>query len=156
MLRKKYLVKRYGSNRILNVGCGEYRVGVNLDSNEDVKPDVLGDAMQLPFKSGSFDVVFAFDLIEHLINPVQMIRECERVGKNAVITCLDFSKCPENWKNDSTHVYYFDWRIFQRFFSNYNCFKLRNMMVAVKESKPFNKRLFIFYKAIKKLRMVVK
>jgi ubiquinone/menaquinone biosynthesis C-methylase UbiE len=42
---------------------------------------VLGNALQLPFKDGSFDVVMSFGLLEHFEAPEQPIREMVRVLK---------------------------------------------------------------------------
>lgn len=42
---------------------------------------VHGDATKLPFEDGSFDVVIASDIIEHLFDPplLRMFQECQRV-----------------------------------------------------------------------------
>lgn len=37
------------------------------------------DAESIPFESGSFDAVVFFDLLEHVPNPAQLLRECWRV-----------------------------------------------------------------------------
>ena len=39
----------------------------------------LANCYELPFHDASFDCVFCFDVIEHLINPVQMLSEVRRV-----------------------------------------------------------------------------
>jgi uncharacterized protein YbaR (Trm112 family)/predicted SAM-dependent methyltransferase len=43
--------------------------------------DVVGDAHQLPFRDGSFDRVFAFNLFEHLREPARAAAEVARVLK---------------------------------------------------------------------------
>jgi len=45
------------------------------------KPDIQCDAQKLPFRNSCFDVVLAFDIIEHVENPIQVLRESYRVTK---------------------------------------------------------------------------
>lgn len=56
----------------LNVGCGSVRFfnAVNLDKThveKEVEPDILADAIILPFKDDLFKNVLAAHIIEHLI-----------------------------------------------------------------------------------------
>ena len=51
----------------------------NLDQN--VKPDVIGDALSLPFKKSSFDQVLILETIEHVSDPERCLAECARVLK---------------------------------------------------------------------------
>jgi SAM-dependent methyltransferase len=54
---------------------------------------VLGDAQTLPFSSGSFDVVLATDVIEHLDDDLSALKEIDRVlapGGRALITVPAF------------------------------------------------------------------
>jgi len=153
MLRKIYLVKKYKGVKNLNIGCGNLKIldAINVDLNPKVKPDVVADGRMLPFKDKVFDVAFAFDVIEHLENPHELINELERVAENVIVECLDFDKCPKNWVEDPTHKYYFNERVFKNFFEKkgYKCFKLEgygrirlkdaNMLVAIKKPKRFNK-----------------
>lgn len=83
--------------RILDVGCG---TGANLEmlsgfgeaEGVDVSPDALafcrerglenvrqGAAEQLPYEDGSFDLVTALDVVEHLDDDVAGLREMHRV-----------------------------------------------------------------------------
>ncbi len=61
---------------------GEY---VGLDSNEELTRalglpnQVVGDLHRSPFPSGSFDVVYAGEVLEHTWTPSTMIRECWRI-----------------------------------------------------------------------------
>jgi len=92
--------------RILDLGCGDglhshflslqgHQV-VGVDNNPEglrwaVKktaecsyPNIppsfqLANCSELPFHDSSFDCVFCFDLIEHLINPISMLSEVRRV-----------------------------------------------------------------------------
>jgi len=54
------------------------------NNSEDVKGvnnSIAGDAIQLPFKKETFDVITSFDLIEHLINPDDFLAESSRILK---------------------------------------------------------------------------
>jgi SAM-dependent methyltransferase len=85
--------------RILDVGCG---TGANLEmlsgfgeaEGVDVSPDALafcrerglsnvrqGAAEQLPYEDGSFDLVTALDVVEHLDDDAAGLREMRRVLK---------------------------------------------------------------------------
>jgi len=169
MLRKLYLIWRYSNSgtRILNVGCGNLKIknAVNVDIDKNVKPNVLADGRRLSFKDKVFDVAFAFDVVEHVENPEDLISELERVAKNVVIEVLDFDKCPKNWIEDPTHKYYFNEKIFRRMLEKrgYKCFKLEgygrirlkeaNMLVAVKNPKRFDRMCWwIFFYLCKLLR----
>lgn len=70
----------------LNVGCGldpwgDIRVDRAFDFlNWHFRPTVLADAHYLPFKDGSFKVVKASHVLEHLRNPFEAIDEMLRVA----------------------------------------------------------------------------
>jgi len=69
---------------ILDVGCGVHPKGdVNCDARKlcGIKNYVRCDANYLPFKSQAFDVVCAFNLLEHVDEPSVVIAECCRVGR---------------------------------------------------------------------------
>ncbi len=52
----------------------------DLDARR-AKPDVCGDAHALPFGSGQYDCVVGCELLEHLEDPSQALREMHRVMK---------------------------------------------------------------------------
>lgn len=69
----------------LNMGCGELALGdcVNADKRRTGITDVLVDFEKppFPFRDGSFDTIFAIDVIEHLGDVYGVIDELHRVGK---------------------------------------------------------------------------
>lgn len=87
-------------NSILEIGVGD-KVFANyiknntdiaytsIDIAEDLKPDVVGDVEKMPFADNFFDVVCAFELLEHLpFNKLNSsLVEMKRVAiKNIVIS----------------------------------------------------------------------
>lgn len=76
--------------RVLDVGSfdghwlslqpGALRVGVDLDvSPRSGVNAIRADGLRLPFASGSFDSVFAFEVIEHVDHPAAFVKELARV-----------------------------------------------------------------------------
>jgi ubiquinone/menaquinone biosynthesis C-methylase UbiE len=101
-----------GVDRILDIGCGYGDLSLELANNGkevvllDIWPKVLlmakrrfsklglqgdlirGDASHLPFKSSSFDMSFSNQVVEHIADPVEFIREKLRVSKlKAIVMC---------------------------------------------------------------------
>ena len=75
---------------ILDIGCGkklyklfwrdsDYYIG--LDITSDSNADILGDCAYLPFKDSCFDFVVAYAVLEHVSDPILMLKECSRVLK---------------------------------------------------------------------------
>jgi SAM-dependent methyltransferase len=52
-----------------------------LDFAMQYGPSILGDAQQLPFKSGSVDAVICKAVLEHVPEPAQVVREMYRMLK---------------------------------------------------------------------------
>ncbi len=80
------------SGKLLDIGCGrrQYeplfagRVSCYIGMDWPViagraRPDVIGDALHIPFASESIDIVVATELMEHLPAPGQFLQEVARV-----------------------------------------------------------------------------
>ena len=94
------------AQRVLEVGCGEGRqltaigsryptadlVGLDLPDVELTEAwdgvesaMVQASALTLPFADNSFDLVMAIEVLEHLPDPEQAMREIARVGSGSVV-----------------------------------------------------------------------
>ncbi len=75
---------------VIDIGCGEkpysdffdgaWYVGLNYDTVA-ASPDIVGDAQQLPLKTGCADIVFSTQVIEHVPHPDKLVREAFRILK---------------------------------------------------------------------------
>jgi ubiquinone/menaquinone biosynthesis C-methylase UbiE len=99
---------------ILDIGCGHDPKGdINLDlypnatkhrsldqrreddyplNTKAIKNFIVADACYLPFNKNSFDTAYSKDTIEHLKNPMLMIKEMKRISKDQIIVI-----CPTRW-----------------------------------------------------------
>jgi SAM-dependent methyltransferase len=67
----------------LNIGAGEMTYGdIRLDIYRSGTINMLADAEFLPLKSDLFDIVYSRNVLEHLPNPLNALREMKRVCKN--------------------------------------------------------------------------
>jgi SAM-dependent methyltransferase len=75
---------------VVDIGCGhkpyadlfegcDY-LGVDYSDN-DSSPDIIADAMNIPLESETADIVFSTQVIEHVPNPKEMVKECFRLLK---------------------------------------------------------------------------
>ena len=72
--------------RVRGIDISEYAIS---EAKDEVKRFVsVGDALKLPFRDKSFDLVVSLGTIHNLseMGVIQSLREIERVGKNAFIT----------------------------------------------------------------------
>jgi SAM-dependent methyltransferase len=98
--------------RILDTGCGgggtvvslaeesAFAVGLDIDprlaagsrlASEKAVANVAflrGDGTRLPFRDGSFDLVFSHSVVEHLSSAVSYLRECHRVLREGGVLYL--------------------------------------------------------------------
>ncbi len=51
---------------------------------------LIGDALRLPLRDGSIDIVFCASLIEHVADPLRLLREIERVLRGGGFCYLSF------------------------------------------------------------------
>ena len=117
---------------MLDVGCGTQPKGdVNVDffgdgfnpqtgdqikgffmTSRNIKNFVMADAVHLPFRDGSFNVAFSSHTIEHIPDPLLMLREMCRVAQRKVIV-----RCPHRKGSDAVkpyHINHFDEKWFKK------------------------------------------
>ncbi len=84
--------REYATGTMLDVGCGfcpyetifagRVRSYIGLDwpvSAQKARPNVIGDAMSIPVRDGAVHTVLATELMEHLSDPDEFLREVSRV-----------------------------------------------------------------------------
>jgi len=65
---------------VLDVGCGSLKRGsVGIDIQRTASVDVVADVHRLPLRDGSINGCIAYSVLEHVNNPLQVIREVNRV-----------------------------------------------------------------------------
>lgn len=108
--------------KVLDLGCGGKKIdprvigvdirrdgqmGVGANSDQPSRPDIEGDATNIPVSDSSIDGILAKHLFEHILDPIQALREWKRVLKNngtLVIICPDYRYC-EAISVDPSHVH---------------------------------------------------
>ncbi|GAI93516.1 unnamed protein product [marine sediment metagenome] len=86
-------IRSKAEGKVLDVGCagGENFKGTRFeviytDINEFPLPNFMcADAHHLPFNDNSFDSVVLGELLEHVTNPLQVLKEATRVSRKKVI-----------------------------------------------------------------------
>lgn len=108
---------------ILDVGCGCRPGGsVNCDLHirktfhrssfpiidaHNVPNFVRCDALHLPFKNDSFNIVYSDSVIEHLDNPYLMLNEMIRVSSNRIEVHAPHRFYFRKWQTRKQHKHYF-------------------------------------------------
>jgi len=95
----KYFDLELGDKKVLDIGSsiGSFKKSKKFNTTEDhlqktkkyttidINPlsgaDIIGDAHELPFKDGEFDVIIANNVIEHFYDPARAVGEMRRVLK---------------------------------------------------------------------------
>lgn len=108
--------------KVLDLGCGGQKIdprvvgvdirregvgGVGANSNIPSKADIEADIVDLPMENASVDGILAKHLFEHILDPIEALREWKRVLKNngeLTIICPDYRYC-EAISVDPSHVH---------------------------------------------------
>lgn len=88
--------------KVLDVGCGskpyknlfswvEY-TGIDIAQNghdhQNEEIDIYYDGKNIPFNSGEFDSAVSFEVLEHVFNPDELLKEIHRILKNEGILMI--------------------------------------------------------------------
>ena len=96
----KIVLPKYCSGRVVDVGsghakyknlikdyCEEYVSVDNLSSeyqfgdNENFKPDIISDILNMPFRDEEFNTAICTEVLEHVENPFLLFKETSRILK---------------------------------------------------------------------------
>jgi ubiquinone/menaquinone biosynthesis C-methylase UbiE len=167
---REYIISEISikKGRILDVGAGSAWVAehftklgfevismdislINLQKAKQKIPSnlhncVSSDAFNLPYKSGSFDIVISSEVIEHVFNPEEFVKELSRVvkkGGSLIITTpykekLQYSLCIHCNKKTPlhAHIHSFDEKILAGLFKGVQHSKV--------EWETFGNKILIF------------
>ena len=93
------IIKR-NPEKVLEIGPGPgiFKAAANaldvhvqtLDLDPDLKPDYVSSALEMPFENNTFDIVCAFQMLEHVPFPDSLLAfsEMARVARHTVIISL--------------------------------------------------------------------
>lgn len=83
----------------LNIGCGQFpkKDYINLDVDQSSKADIFWDLEKIPypFENNSFFLIEASHVLEHLSNPLEVMKELHRIlapGGKLIIKVPHFSR----------------------------------------------------------------
>lgn len=113
-----------GKKKILEIGCGQgkfmeycgrknavgvdvWKTGVAALRKKGFNVSLADASKRLPFKGGSFDIVYSEQVIEHIGNGGNFVREINRVlkkGGKAIIRTVDIARAGSWFYTDYTHV----------------------------------------------------
>lgn len=120
LLREILKTVPYVKGRLLDIGCGEKPyldifsphtvsyTGIDIPQSLHKKDavDIFANAHQLPFKKDSFDTVLCLEILEHVKQPLEVLKEIHRVLKPGCVLVLS---APQNYwlHNDPEDLYRF-------------------------------------------------
>lgn len=90
-------------------------IGIDIDKEKikkskviSIKPVSLGDAHQLPFGDNTFNNIVALDILEHLKNPSQAIKEMNRILKRRGKIFIHIPRGKGVFRQMEGHINFFD------------------------------------------------
>jgi SAM-dependent methyltransferase len=87
--------REYASGRLLDLGCGKKPylyilapcvasyIGIEMPNTQSLSSvvDVYASALEIPFKENSFDSILCTEVLEHVPEPKELLRQVKRVLK---------------------------------------------------------------------------
>jgi predicted SAM-dependent methyltransferase len=111
---------KWESLKKLNLGSGkDKREGyLNLDYSKETNPDIVWnlEKLPLPFEKNTFEEIIANHILEHLHEPLGVMRDLHRICKDGAIIKIRvpyFSH--ESAYSNITHYHQFTWTSFDLF-----------------------------------------
>lgn len=101
-------IQRLAPESVLEIGTGPGLLKIaaqafgirvhTLDHDPELKPDCVGTLAALPFRNGAYDVVCAFQVLEHVPYPMSLqgLAEMARVARRQVVISLPDAR--EVWR----------------------------------------------------------
>lgn len=101
----------YGAEMLLKEGQARQVVGLDIDL-EQIRIEttlglnwIQGDAMMLPFNDESFELITAFEIIEHLNTPEKALKEIKRVLKKGGLAIISTPR-RDLWQRTPANPYH--------------------------------------------------
>lgn len=160
---------------VLDLGCGDGLllsllkergiIGKGLDISDEAvaktrnrgfEASVFDFSDRLPFADKTFDVVVSLDVLEHLYNPENLLKEANRVSKRFVIIGVPnfnslpariqvlFGAVPENNRPNKGHVYWFNYFVLNKMTNENNLIFHELRMNTIMENRFLIGKLFKF------------
>jgi len=98
-------------------------VSVEMCLRKGIKATVHSFDDPLPYENASFDTVILLDVLEHVYDPVPLLKEAVRVSRDGVIVGVPnfssfparlqtlFGRVPENNQPHKGHIYWFNYNV---------------------------------------------
>lgn len=167
---RKKAIEIFSGDSILDVGCGngiyvnffakdKEIQGIDLSHSDGWRENSLlfsiGEASQLKYASKSIDTILAFEVLEHLEDPIQALNEFRRVAKQNIIITVPNCHQTLGMKEsnlvfghyvDPTHINFWDKLTLEELFEKLNLEILHfeyinyiNLLPLVSEALDFKK-----------------
>ena len=137
LLREILKTVPYVKGRLLDIGCGEKPyldifsshtvsyTGIDIPQSLHKKDavDIFANAHHLPFKKDTFDTVLCLEILEHVKQPLEVLKEIYRVLKPGCVLVLS---APQNYwlHNDPEDLYRFSQQGLTETVQRQACFKI--------------------------------
>jgi len=137
LLREILKTVPYVKGRLLDIGCGEKPyldifsshtvsyTGIDIPQSLHKKDavDIFANAHHLPFKKDTFDTVLCLEILEHVKQPLEVLKEIYRVLKPGCVLVLS---APQNYwlHNDPEDLYRFSQQGLTEIVQRQACFKI--------------------------------
>ena len=112
-------------------GIGDSK-GIQKDSRDYSKLDIVSDITSIPVESETFDVVMCIEVLEHLTNPIDALKELDRVLKSGgkLIITAPFASL--------THYSPYHYATgFNRYFYEYHLSQLDHNLIEIQANGNF-------------------